>query len=147
MAKIRTRTLRWVAPLAIAGVVGLAACGDEDATRSTAGAEVGVLTPGSDQHLENMANEIGAIRSQQAASARLTAEAEAHKAATIAAAAGSDQHLENQAAAIEAVAGTNRASQRAEADNYVSSLEQRADASSSTASDEFVPGSRHMPVR
>jgi hypothetical protein len=67
MSGISYRAWRWVAPVALVGAVGLAACGDEDATVSRpASANVGgAAVAGSDVHLENQAAEIGE-KTQQA---------------------------------------------------------------------------------
>lgn len=56
----KTRHLRWVAPVALVGALGLAACGsdgDDAADARTGG--VGAVAVGSDRHLENLAAEIG----------------------------------------------------------------------------------------
>jgi hypothetical protein len=77
MSKFTIKSLRWLAPVALVGTLGLAACGDEDATVSAETADVGAAV-GSDRHLENLAAEI-AERSEVN---------------------GSDRHLENLAAEI-----------------------------------------------
>ncbi len=110
-----TRTWRWVAPLALVGAVGVAACGDEDATRSTRTADAGAAW-GSDQHLRNQAADI-AGRAE--------------------AASGSDQHLRNQAADIagrtDAESGPNasdaedRSLGRAQVEQYVEQLANEAE--------------------
>jgi hypothetical protein len=127
----RTRKLRWVVPLAIVGAAGLAACGDEDATRTTAGAAVAVAdVAGSDVHLANQAAELRAERANRAASERLAGQADARHAATVAAAAGSDMHLANQAAEIASRETTSLGSDVHLA-NLAADVEKRAAATSS----------------
>jgi hypothetical protein len=118
----KTRHLRWVAPVALVGALGLAACGsdgDDAADARTGG--VGAVAVGSDRHLENLAAEI---------------------AANPASVAGSDRHLENLAAEIGQTSG----------DGYPNVFEagNRAVAEAREGDgtvDEFVPGSRRMPLR
>jgi hypothetical protein len=82
MSKLTIRSLRWLAPVALAGTLGLAACGgDEDAAVSAATAERS-REYGSDRHLENMSAEI------------------ADRAAERSREYGSDRHLENMSAEI-----------------------------------------------
>jgi hypothetical protein len=161
MASTKHKALRWLAPVALVGVVGLAACGDDDAD-SARTADVGVAAVGSDRHLENQAAEIAVnARVADAAGSDRHLENQAAEAANRSAPAdvsGSDRHLENQAAEAEASAnetsesGTtggdagpnvfeagNRAASEYEAD-------QRQTEPTDTE-DEFVPGSRHMPMR
>jgi len=79
MADSRIRKLGWLAALTLVAAGGLAACGDQDATRTgTAAAARVEASRGSDQHLYNQAAEI------------------AGRSAVM----GSDQHLYNQAAEI-----------------------------------------------
>src|SRR5829696_2573545 len=87
MAKLTIKSLRWLAPVALVGTLGLAACGEEDATVSAESADVGAAA-GSDRHLENMAAEI-AERAEVS---------------------GSDRHLENMAAEIAEQSGPSEAS-------------------------------------
>jgi hypothetical protein len=76
MAGNRIRKLGWLAPLALVGAVGVAACGgDEDASDTVRTASV-EASRGSDQHLFNLAAEIEASSAVE----------------------GSDVHLHNQAA-------------------------------------------------
>jgi hypothetical protein len=112
MSGSKFRAWRWLAPVALVGSVGLAACGDEDATVSTSAADVGASdVAGSDRHLENQAADI------------------AERSITVS---GSDVHLENQAAEI---AEEMRQDQAALTDG------------DDGDDDEFVPGSRRMPMR
>jgi hypothetical protein len=133
MSSFKLRTCRWLAPVALVGALGLAACGDDDASVSTGAADVGAAA-GSDQHLVNQAAEI-AERSD--------------------AAVGSDQHLENQAAEIADrsdsdapnawEAGDRAASARltGEAERYLESQHQADEVGSPG---DRMPGSHHPPV-
>lgn len=112
MASTKHRAVKWLAPVALVGVVGLAACGDDDADSArTAGVDAAAV--GSDRHLENQA-----------------AEAEASV---------------GEADVSTADAGPNvwEAGNRAAAE-YEASQRQTEPADTE---DEFVPGSRHMPLR
>jgi cell division septum initiation protein DivIVA len=152
MSYFSKRALRWAAPVALVGALGLAACGDSDDTASVrvaapsaAGvvgsdqhlvnqaeelARASVEVAGSDQHLTNLAAELTREqRSNQAASARLTAQAEQYE---------------------RSVKAGNLAAQMAQAEAYVQQQQDRAEANSGEndgSDDEFVPGSRHMPTR
>jgi hypothetical protein len=112
----KIKALSWVAPVAMVGALGLAACGDDDsdAAVQTRGAPA-VVANGSDRHLENLADQLS-----------LQADV-----------AGSDVHLANQAAEI--------AEQQAKLDNSAKTHTTTDEAEPS--SDEFVPGTRRMPVR
>jgi hypothetical protein len=107
MASTKHKALRWLAPVALVGVVGLAACGDDDAD-SARTADVGVAAVGSDRHLENQAAEAALnTRVVNAAGSDRHLENQAAEAANRSAPAdvsGSDRHLENQAAEAEASA-------------------------------------------
>jgi hypothetical protein len=95
MSYFSKRALRWAAPVALVGALGLAACGDNDDTEAVRVAAPGAAGIGSDQHLNNQAEEI----------------------ARASASAGSDQHLNNQAEEIaraSASAGSNRAAELAQ---------------------------------
>jgi hypothetical protein len=157
MASTKHRAVKWLAPVALVGVVGLAACGDDDADSArTAGVDAAAV--GSDRHLENQAAEAAVnARVADAAGSDRHLENQAAEAvnARVAEAAGSDRHLENQAAEAEASvgeadvstadAGPNvwEAGNRAAAE-YEASQRQTEPADTE---DEFVPGSRHMPLR
>ncbi|HLM28609.1 MAG TPA: hypothetical protein VK360_01705 [Acidimicrobiales bacterium] len=106
MSNFKIKSLRWLAPVALVGAVGLAACGDEDATVSAkpASADAAAVAVGSDRHLENLSAEI------------------AERAA-------------------------ERSAGRAQAERYVDLQQDRAQANTDNPSGEFVPGSRHVPVR
>jgi hypothetical protein len=158
------------------GALGLAACGDSDSTeavRVAAPSAVGVgsdqhlnnkaeelakasVGAGSDQHLNNKAAEIASQRANRAASDRLTGQAEQiqrAEAARLAAQAERAEwsaHLEGQANTYSGIESGNRAALMAQAESYVEQLQDRAETGSSgNGSDggEFVPGSRHMPTR
>ena len=131
MFEFKTKPWRWLAPVTLVGAVGLAACGDEDATVSTRNADVGAAV-GSDQHLQNQAHEIAAAERSEAA-------------------AGSDQHLQNQAHEIAARSGSDSgpnvwdAGDRAAAARLTGQAERYAE-QQQQEQQQFVPGSRHMPV-
>jgi hypothetical protein len=77
MSYFSKRALRWAAPVALAGALGLAACGDNDDTEAVRVAAPSAAGVGSDQHLNNAAEEIARTqRANEAASARLAGEAE-----------------------------------------------------------------------
>ena len=158
MSDFSKRALRWAAPVALVGAVGLAACGDGDnsdaATASVAGRSYDYLggddhrvkasseASGLDNHLDIRANEIATReQAERAATARLTAQAEQYQAAQAARlAAQAEQierqaHLDGQAKAHSTTSGfINRAAMKAQADAYVESLEARAESISSTTS-------------
>ena len=135
MGHFTKRALGWTAPLALVAAAGLAACGDGDTTTAET-ADVATGTMGSDIHLENQAADI------------------ANRAALVS---GSDVHLENQAADIanrtstETSGTSSVSSERAAAIEHDAHLAGNAatygvdDAEPST--DEFVPGTRRMPMR
>jgi hypothetical protein len=148
MSYFSKRALRWAAPVALVGALGLAACGDNDDTEAVRVAAPSVAVLGSDQHLANQAEELARAsasagsdqhfnnraaelanqqRANQAASDRLTAQAE--------------QYERSSPAAV-----SNRAAQIAQADAYVQQQQDRAESGNGYGG-EFVPGSRHMPTR
>ena len=147
MSYFSKRALRWAAPVALVGALGLAACGNSDYTEAVRVAAPSAAGVGSDQHLANKAEELARAsavagsdqhlnnkaaeltrqqRSYQAASARLTAQAEQYE---------------------RSVEAGNRAAQMAQAESYVQQQQDRADSGNGGSGDEFVPGSRHMPTR
>ena len=147
MSYFSKRALRWAAPVALVGALGLAACGNSDDTEAVRVAAPSAAGVGSDQHLANKAEELARAsavsgsdqhlnnkaaeltrqqRSYQAASARLTAQAEQYE---------------------RSVEAGNRAAQMAQAESYVQQQQDRADSGNGGSGDEFVPGSRHMPTR
>jgi hypothetical protein len=90
MSYFSKRALRWAAPVALVGALGLAACGDNDDTEAVRVAAPSVAGLGSDQHLANQAEEL----------------------ARASAVAGSDQHLNN---AADEIARAQRANEAASA--------------------------------
>jgi hypothetical protein len=90
MSYFSKRALRWAAPVALVGALGLAACGDNDGTEAVRVAAPSVAGLGSDQHLTNQAEEL----------------------ARASASAGSDQHFNNRAAEL---ANQQRANEAASA--------------------------------
>src|SRR5688572_21030214 len=151
MAHLTTnRAVRWFAPLALVGAVGLAACGDSsdsDASARTVAPSAGLV--GSDVHLQNQAAEIEA----QATAGHLDTQAAAL------AASGSDVHLQNLAAEIaeqaESVSGSDVhlqnqaaeiAEQQAHTDGNAATMSGGTQPDE-TSNDDFVPGTRRMPVR
>jgi hypothetical protein len=158
MARSKHRAVKWLAPVALVGVVGLAACGDDDAD-STRTADASVAAVGSDQHLENQAAEAAVkARVAEAAGSDRHLENQAAEAANRSApvdVSGSDRHLENQAAEAAAsadesnVSGADTGPNVFEAGNRAAA-EYEADQRQTEPADpeeEFVPGSRHMPMR
>jgi hypothetical protein len=90
MSYFSKRALRWAAPVALVGALGLAACGNSDDTEAVRVAAPSVAGLGSDQHLANQAEEL----------------------ARASASAGSDQHLSNVA---DEIARAQRANEAASA--------------------------------
>jgi hypothetical protein len=150
MAHLRSnKAVRWFAPVALVGAVGLVACGgdssDSDVSARTAAPAAGVV--GSDVHLQNQAAEIEAqanaehLDTQAAAIAASGSDVHLlNQAAEIAAqsVSGSDVHLQNQAAEI--------AEQQAHTDGNAATMS-GATQPDDTSNDDFVPGTRRMPVR
>jgi hypothetical protein len=87
MSYFSKRALRWAAPVALVGALGLAACGNSDDTEAVRVAAPSVAGFGSDQHLANKAEEL----------------------ARASAVAGSDQHLNNAAGEIARAQRANEA--------------------------------------
>jgi hypothetical protein len=155
MSYFSKRALRWAAPVALVGALGLAACGDSDSTeavRVAAPSAVGVgsdqhlnnkaeelatasLGAGSDQHLNNKAAEIASQRANRAASDRLTGQAEQIQRAEAARLAAQAEryewsaHLEGQANTYSGIEAGNRTAQMAQAESYVQQLQDRAEGS------------------
>ena len=114
MSNYKIRSLRWLAPVVIVGAVGLAACGDEDASESAETVDAAAADIGSDRHLDNQAAEI-AERSERAATARLAGQAEAQR------------YVDLQQERAQAGSG-NGAALSAEAERYVDLQQERAQA-------------------
>jgi hypothetical protein len=140
MTNSKIRTLRWIAPVAMAGVLGFAACGGESAAED-ARTEARVVSRGSDTHLYNQADQAERVAQAEhldrVASARAAAAAEQ---------AELDAKLEGSAKTAGVSSG-NRAALAAQAERYVEQLEANAESTQDSSSQEFVPGTRHMPVR
>ena len=156
MSYFSKRALRWAAPVALVGALGLAACGTSDSTEAVRVAAPSAVGADSDQHLNNKAAEIASQRANRAASDRLTGQAEQIQRAEAARLAAQAEryewsaHLEGQANTYSGIEAGNRAAQMAQAESYVQQLQDRAETSSSgneSYDGEFVPGSRHMPTR
>jgi hypothetical protein len=103
MSYFSKRALRWAAPVALVGALGLAACGDSDDTEAVRVAAPSAAGLGSDQHLANQAEKlarasasVGSDQHLNNQAAELAQEQRAFRAASV----GSDQHLNNQAAEI-----------------------------------------------
>src|SRR5215207_10653894 len=180
MTNSKIRTLRWIAPVAMAGVLGFAACGGENAAED-ARTETRVASRGSDTHLYNQAEEIvgrsasagrgsdtrlynqaeelakvfaerSASAEQLERTAKLEGQADIYRASSAprvvlsAEQAELDAKLEGSAKTYGVSSG-NRAALAAEAERYVEQLEANAENTQDSSSQEFVPGTRHMPVR
>ncbi len=141
MAHLTTnKAVRWFAPLALVGAVGLAACGDSsdsDVSARTVAPSAGLV--GSDVHLHNQAAEIAARTELSNGSDVHLANQAAEIAAGETEVSGSDVHLANQAAEI--------AEREAHLDGNATTYSTPDDSgdTSSTSGGEFVPGSRRMP--
>ena len=117
MSYFSKRALRWAAPVALVGALGLAACGDNDDTAAVRVAAPSAVGLGSDQHLNNQAAEIARASASAGSDQHLNNQAEelaqqerAYRAATVSV--GSDQHLNNQAAEIASQRANRAASAR-----------------------------------
>ena len=150
MSYFSKRALRWAAPVALVGALGLAACGDNDDTEAVRVAAPSVAGLGSDQHLANQAEELarasasaGSDQHLNNRAAELTRQARAYRAASARLTAQAEQYERSVEAGY-------RAALKAQADAYVQQQQDRA-ASTSSGGDafggEFLPGSRHVPVR
>jgi hypothetical protein len=103
MSYFSKRALRWAAPVALVGALGLAACGDNDDTEAVRVAAPSVAGLGSDQHLNNAATE-----------AERQARANAAESARLAALAEQQAHLDGQAKLYGPQGGQASASNTAE---------------------------------
>jgi hypothetical protein len=171
MSYFSKRALRWAAPVALVGALGLAACGNDD-TEAVRVAAPSVAGFGSDQHLNNKAEELARAaasagsdqhlnnraaelsreqRSYEASSARLTAQAEQYERAVqagnrAAQMAQAESYVNQQRDRVV----SNRAVQMTQAQSYVWEQQHRADSNSNgndSYDDDFLPGSRHVPTR
>jgi hypothetical protein len=158
------------------GALGFAACGNSDDTEAVRVAAPSAAGLGSDQHLANQAEELARAsasvgsdqhfnnlaaelanqqRAYQAASDRLTAQAEQYQRSSSVAVsnqaaqmAQAERYVDQQVRA--ASSSGNRAAQMAQAESYVQQQQDRAESNSSgndPYDDDFLPGSRHVPVR
>ena len=148
MSNFSKRALRWAAPVALVGALGLAACGNSDDTEAVRVAAPSAAGVGSDQHLANKAEELarasavaGSDQHLSNVAAELANEQRAYQAATDRLTAQAEQYQRSTSAAA-----SNRAAQMAQAESYVQQQLDRAQ-NGNGYGDEFVPGSRHMPVR
>src|SRR5262245_2390284 len=104
MSYFSKRALRWAAPVALVGALGLAACGNDDTEAVTVAAPT-VAGFGSDQHLSNMSGELARVSASAGSDQHLNNKAvelasEQRAALAASTSAGSDQHLNNKAAEI-----------------------------------------------
>jgi cell division septum initiation protein DivIVA len=194
MSYFSKRALRWAAPVALVGALGLAACGNDD-TEAVRVAAPSVAGFGSDQHLGNKAEELARAsasfgsdqhfnnraaelanqqRAYQAASDRLTAQAEQYQRSSSAVVgnqaaqmAQSERYVDQQVRA--ASSSGNLAAQMAQAESYVNKLQNQAESSravqmteapayvrqqqdraagnsNGVGSYDFLPGSHHVPT-
>jgi hypothetical protein len=143
MSYFSKRALRWAAPVVLVGALGLAACGDSDdvAVRTRAPAAPSAAdVAGSDQHLNNLAEQARQARADAAASARLQGQAEVYQSVEAAAVSGQaelvDQQSAYQAGSRPNVSAAYLDAQRAAADGYVEQLEARAASAANAYGDE-----------
>jgi hypothetical protein len=115
MSNFSKRALRWAAPVALVGALGLAACGNGDDTEAVRVAAPSAAGVGSDQHLVNRAEELarasavaGSDQHLNNKAAELAEEQRAFRAASV----GSDQHLNNMAADVAGQRANRAASAR-----------------------------------
>jgi hypothetical protein len=165
MSYFSKRALRWAAPVALVGAVGLAACGDNDDSEATRiAAPRGVNAWLSEQaiereaQLDNRAAELARQAEQYERSAHLDGQAEIYGGTGVPT--NSDANLPN---AFEA---GNRAVQMTQAPAYVAQQQDRAESNSlqgidpdsvrasnansshdSGYDDDFLPGGHHVPSR
>jgi hypothetical protein len=144
MSYFSKRALRWAAPVALVGALGLAACGNGDDTEAVRVAAPSAAGLGSDQHLANKAEELARASSAAGSdqhlnnkAAELAEEQRAFRAASV----GSDQHLNNKAAEL----ASQRANQAASA-RLTGQAEQlqRAEAARLAAQAELSERSAHL---
>jgi hypothetical protein len=144
MSYFSKRALRWAAPVALVGALGLAACGGSDSTEAVRVAAPGAVGVGSDQHLNNKAEEIakaslgaGSDQHLNNKAVELAQEERAFRSASV----GSDQHLNNKAAEI-----ASQRVNRAASDRLTGQAEQiqRAEAARLVAQAERAERSAHL---
>jgi hypothetical protein len=141
------RALRWAAPVALVGAMGLAACGDGSSPETARTASRSEIALGSDQHLVNQSEAIARrVRSDQAASDRLTAEAEQYERTqrrntAASSSSGYPWAFGSVGQFDEAGSSTTASSGYPWAFGSVGQFHEH-----DSSSDEFVPGSRRMPL-
>jgi hypothetical protein len=167
MSNFSKRAVRWAAPVALVGAVGLVACGDgDDETTRTAAPKAAVS--GSENrpayvrwtsrfgvHLEIPAEEIAQLvahreRADRAAAARLAAQADqyerlAHREGQAKTYGGTEVPTNSDANLPNAFEAGNRAANKAQAERYVESLEDRATANSSGTSNRAAQKAQAEP--
>ena len=126
-SNLKTRALRWAAPVALVGALGAAACGT-----------------GSDDSAE-------ALVTERAGSASFPSAAAIERGAQLAERAESVSFpsvgaIERQAQ-LEGQARTHSKAASPVTPNWPSHTSLESQAESISGGDEFVPGSRHMPMR
>jgi hypothetical protein len=144
MSYFSKRALRWAAPVALVGALGLAACGNSDDTEAVRVAAPSAVGVGSDQHLANKAEELARVSAVAGSDQHLSNKAEElaqEQRAFRAASVGSDQHLNNRAAEIASQRANRAASARltGQAEQM-----QRAEAARLAAQAEQVERSAHL---
>jgi hypothetical protein len=128
MSNFSKRALRWAAPVALVGALGLAACGNGDDTEPVRVAAPSAAGVGSDQHLANKAEEL----------------------ARASASAGSDQHLNNKAVELAAEQQAARAASQRVNEAWAARLTgqaeqiQRAEAARLAVQAEQLERSAHL---
>jgi hypothetical protein len=165
MSYFSKRALRWAAPVALVGALGLAACGDNDDTEAVRVAAPSVAGLGSDQHLNNASEEAERqARANAAASARLAglAEQQAHvdgqaelygrqggqaSASNTTETGLAEEQSAAQAADIDAGPNTaqagNMAAQQANAEAYVEQQQDRASENTDSENTPILPHSEN----
>jgi phage gp16-like protein len=164
MSNYRIKSLKWLGPVALVGVIGLAACGDQDPSESTR-TDAASASVGSDRHLNNRAEELATrelayraalarqgeryVEQQKDRAEELATRELAYRAAL---ARQGERYVEQQKDRAEELATRElayRAALARQGERYVEQQKDRAESNSAgdKSSDEFVPGSRHMPVK
>jgi hypothetical protein len=146
MSYFSKRALRWTAPVALVGALGLAACGGNDSDEAISiNAGPVAHASGLDNHLDIRAKQLARERAEQqlldrqAGSNEADAAQRAAEAASVRAAEQAERsaHLEGQANTysgtdVPKVSATgNRAALKAQASSYVDQLQDRAESSCS----------------
>jgi hypothetical protein len=118
MSYFRTRALRWAAPVALVGVMGLAACGDDAEVKAAAAAEPVSNAASFQASLAAEADRYVELQQDRAASTSASSRASL--------AAEAERYVELQQDRAASIS---------------------SDSSTDSSTDGFVPGSRHMPIR